>query len=165
MSIYIRKQSTDGNVQDTLNAFAVLPKVQKAAIRQRIIELLSLHDGPLFQDETLKRMAFHELTKVQMHRPMDIPEFTDFSNFEEHCRNVSGMLNHVRDSAPSKTFPSLGLCIEWDSNPGAFLSQSFGIQREDELPHPKRRRPATPKGRVQERIRCSRIPTMFQTRL
>jgi hypothetical protein len=45
----------------------------------------------LFADDELNQAAFYPLTEVQMHLPMSIAEFTDFSCYEEHVGNVSNL--------------------------------------------------------------------------
>lgn len=76
-------------MQPTLNAFAALPRVQRAEVRETIIKNLSSDSSPVFTDANLNKNAFYHAKDVKMHVPMDIPEFTDFSCFEEHVTNVS----------------------------------------------------------------------------
>lgn len=75
--------------QPTLNAFAALPRATRVRTRETIIQLLEDAGSALFTDPAMNRAAFYQLSDVQLHLPMHIPEFTDFSCFEEHVGNVS----------------------------------------------------------------------------
>ncbi|KAJ9640502.1 hypothetical protein H2199_006041 [Coniosporium tulheliwenetii] len=78
-----------GNIfaQETLNDFASLPRDVRWKTREAIIAALSSKDSPLFTNRNVNEGAFHRLQDVEMHLPMQISEFTDFSCFEEHVRN------------------------------------------------------------------------------
>lgn len=57
--------------------------------RDVIQKLLGSGDSELYKDSDLNAEAFHLLGNVQLHLPLQFPEFTDFSAFEEHVGNVS----------------------------------------------------------------------------
>ncbi|KAJ9661601.1 hypothetical protein H2201_006457 [Coniosporium apollinis] len=82
-----------GNIfaQETLNDFASLPRDVRWKTREAIIAALSSKDSPLFTNRDVNEGAFHRLQDVEMHLPMQISEFTDFSCFEEHVRNCCRM--------------------------------------------------------------------------
>ncbi|EMC95503.1 hypothetical protein BAUCODRAFT_543794 [Baudoinia panamericana UAMH 10762] len=87
----VLKTTTAVFAQPTLNAFARQPQDKRAAVRQVVIDLLSNGASPLFANSQINAAAFHDSDKVHLHLPMDIPEFTDFSCFEEHVGNACKM--------------------------------------------------------------------------
>ncbi|KAJ5819415.1 hypothetical protein N7474_005006 [Penicillium riverlandense] len=79
--------------QPTLNTFAALGKDVRRKVREAIIQILQDPESKLFGSENLNSRAFHRLEDVNMHLPMHIPAFTDFSCFEEHVGNCFALSN------------------------------------------------------------------------
>ncbi|KAF4414654.1 fumarylacetoacetase [Fusarium acutatum] len=80
-----------GNVvfsQPHLNAFAALAESTRSRTRARIAELLADGSSDLWKNEDLVNAAFHLQADVQMHLPIDVTEYTDFSCFEAHGDNI-----------------------------------------------------------------------------
>ena len=103
--------------QTSLNSFAALPKETRSAIRNKIIDILQEGNSTLFSDPVFNNEAFYEQCKVQMHLPMQVGDFTDFSCSRTHVDNVSLPLPYVH-------YPSRGLTIQvfthgWHSRRGS----------------------------------------------
>jgi fumarylacetoacetase len=71
-----------------LNAFAASPLSARVAIREKIIEVLSNGDSIIFKDSSVHEEVFFARQNVELHLPIDVSEFSDFSCYEEHVGNV-----------------------------------------------------------------------------
>ncbi|GAA5984664.1 hypothetical protein JCM10908_003449 [Rhodotorula pacifica] len=69
--------------QPTLNAFAALPSGTRSAIRAEIQKLFSSNSEDRF-DEALRKRVVHDIRDVEVHLPMQIPDFIDFSVYPAH---------------------------------------------------------------------------------
>jgi fumarylacetoacetase len=78
------------NKQTSLNAFAALEAKTRTAVREQIIAAV-VNDGNEKEKKKKKipETSLYRLADVQMHLPVEIPEYTDFFCSLEHCRNVS----------------------------------------------------------------------------
>ncbi|MDT2020152.1 fumarylacetoacetase [Methylocella sp. CPCC 101449] len=60
-------------------------------VRRKISELLR-HDSPTLRDnEALAKRALIPMKNVKLHRPVDVPGYTDFYSSREHATNVGTM--------------------------------------------------------------------------
>ncbi|HEV2574908.1 MAG TPA: fumarylacetoacetase [Beijerinckiaceae bacterium] len=67
-------------------------------VRRKISELLR-HDSPTLRDnEALAKRALIPMKNVKLHRPVDVPGYTDFYSSREHATNV-GTMFRGRDNA------------------------------------------------------------------
>ncbi|KAL4918381.1 hypothetical protein BDW62DRAFT_210461 [Aspergillus aurantiobrunneus] len=81
----------------TLNQFAALPKSVHAEVRARLQSIL--HARGL---DALPANARADITTVQLHLPVSIPGFTDFSNSLNHVQNAGRAI--LNDPSPPPGF-------------------------------------------------------------
>lgn len=75
--------------QSTLNAFIEQSPAVWTKVRARLFELFSEEgDGWLRNNQSLRKCCIYDLSKVQMHLPVKIGEYTDFYSSREHATNV-----------------------------------------------------------------------------
>jgi len=75
----------------TLNKFISLGKKTTGAIRNRIIELLSVDNSELQNNQHEKEGALLNMDEVEMLMPVKVPNYTDFYSSIEHATNVGTM--------------------------------------------------------------------------
>ena len=78
------------------NAFMALGKNDWHILRLSLTTLLT--DGALMQSETEKYML--ELSKLEMHMPFHVAEFTDFYSSKDHATNVGTMFRGAENALP-----------------------------------------------------------------
>jgi fumarylacetoacetase len=77
--------------QSALNTFMSLgPQVWQGA-RRTISRLLSAETPALRDDADFKHRALHERSRIQLHLPASIGDYTDFYSSREHATNVGSM--------------------------------------------------------------------------
>ena len=75
--------------QSTLNAFVEQPPSVWPKVRARLTEIFAIDgDGLLRDNQALRDACIHDRSKVQMHLPVKIGEYTDFYASREHATNV-----------------------------------------------------------------------------
>ncbi|KAH8434134.1 uncharacterized protein LDX57_011772 [Aspergillus melleus] len=79
--------------QPTLNDFAALPGHERAAVRRSIQELITTRGSPLY-DEQGQSKYLVQSADVNLHLPMTIGGFTDFSCSLVHMRNAGRIAGH-----------------------------------------------------------------------
>ncbi|CAB9508291.1 Fumarylacetoacetase [Seminavis robusta] len=86
----IRELLPDTFQQSTLNAFVEQSPVVWPKVRARLVELFREDggDGFLRDNQSLQKACMYEGSKVQMHLPVKIGEYTDFYSSREHATNV-----------------------------------------------------------------------------
>jgi len=83
----------------TLNAFMETPHTAWAAVRARLVALLSKSsDAALRENKELQSRCLVRLAEVQMHLPAAIGDYTDFYSSREHATNV-GIMFRGKDNA------------------------------------------------------------------
>lgn len=74
-----------------LNPFIGMGKPFTNAVRERLSELLR-SDNPVLRDNReVLLLALIPVGKVQMHMPVQVPDYTDFYSSEQHAFNVGAM--------------------------------------------------------------------------
>lgn len=79
----------------SLNAFAALGRTAWSAVRRAVSDLLDADNSVLRDNAELQQQVFREQTEVQMERPMDVGDYTDFYSSKEHATNVGIMFRGV----------------------------------------------------------------------
>jgi fumarylacetoacetase len=93
-----------------LNAFAALEAKTRTAVREQIIAAV-VNDGKK-KEKKIPETSLYRLADVEMHLPVEIPEYTDFFCSLEHCRNVSPLLSYlVQGSYVGRRYPSQDLYV------------------------------------------------------
>ncbi|XP_049459188.1 fumarylacetoacetase isoform X2 [Epinephelus fuscoguttatus] len=77
--------------QPTLNAFMALGYEAWKEARRTLQRLLSASESTLRDDVSLRSRAFVHQSKVTMHLPADIGDYTDFYSSRDHATNVGIM--------------------------------------------------------------------------
>ncbi|KAJ4079880.1 hypothetical protein NW760_015242 [Fusarium oxysporum] len=80
-------------VSTTLNQLAKLEYGVRQRLRLRLLQLLSTADSPLFKNASTNSQVFIKAQDVHMNKPVEIPEFTDFSSSNTHIQNMSRVFN------------------------------------------------------------------------
>jgi len=86
--------------QPTLNAFIEHPRPVWILLRQRLVDLFTVH-GPvdkLRTNENLQKTAFFSASSVSMKLPLNIGDYTDFYSSREHATNC-GIMFRGKDDA------------------------------------------------------------------
>jgi fumarylacetoacetase len=81
-----------------LNAFMALGPAVWAATRARLSALLSQADATLRDDAALRAKALVAMAKATLHRPFDVPGYTDFYASKEHATNVGSMFRDPKNA-------------------------------------------------------------------
>lgn len=84
--------------QETLNTFMSLGKPAWQVARRIIQDLLKADNPTLRDDGELRGRALHPLSKVHLHLPAHIGDYTDFYSSREHATNV-GVMFRGRENA------------------------------------------------------------------
>ncbi len=77
--------------QSELNAFIALGKPVTNAVRERVSDLLNVTNTELQGNAALRDKALIAQRDVQMLRPVNVPNYTDFYSSREHATNVGMM--------------------------------------------------------------------------
>lgn len=75
----------------TLNEFIALGKETTSKVRRRIIEIFSMENPELRDDEEAIFAILHKISDVEMMMPVDVGDYTDFYSSKEHATNVGIM--------------------------------------------------------------------------
>jgi len=76
--------------ESILNRFLEHEKPVWTAVRNRLVDLLTCHDD-LKSNSQLQKAAFHDISRVQLHLPIQVGDYTDFYSSREHATNVGTM--------------------------------------------------------------------------
>ena len=82
---------------DTLNDFVSFPKPVWMSVRNRIIFLFSKANR-LSNSPALQKACLHDMNKVTLHLPVQVPDYTDFYSSRDHATNV-GIMFRGKDNA------------------------------------------------------------------
>jgi len=77
--------------QPSLNSFIGLGKRRTRAVRYRIMELLHAENAMLRDNRAAVELALIHKDEVEMLRPVNVPNYTDFYSSIEHATNVGTM--------------------------------------------------------------------------
>ncbi len=90
---YFKEQNLPNDIfkQNTLNNFIGLGKTVTNSVRQKIIELFSLDNNKLQNNEMDKMNCLILMSSVEMLMPVKVPNYTDFYSSIEHATNVGTM--------------------------------------------------------------------------
>jgi len=83
--------------KDTLNDFVSFPRPVWVNVRNRIIFLFSKANR-LATNPALQKACLHDINKVTMHLPVEVPDYTDFYSSRQHATNV-GIMFRGKDNA------------------------------------------------------------------
>jgi fumarylacetoacetase len=100
-----------------LNEFMALGRLAWGEARAAIQELLRADRPRLRDDGELRGRAFHERSKVTLHLPAEIGDYTDFYSSREHASNVGAMF---RD-------PAKPLLANWLHLPVAYHGRASSV--------------------------------------
>jgi len=103
--------------KDTLNDFIGLGKECTNAVRERIIELLSVGNPELQSRADVLSPALIPMQAVTMHMPVEVGDYTDFYSSKEHASNIGSLL---RD-------PQNPLLPNWKHLPVAYHGRASSI--------------------------------------
>ncbi len=75
-----------------LNKFMALGKKSTNAVRNQLSSLFALdQDSSLSGDADLQKVAFHQISEVEMLMPVKVGDYTDFYSSREHATNIGTM--------------------------------------------------------------------------
>ncbi len=75
-----------------LNKFMALGKKSTNAVRNQLSSLFALdQDSSLSGDADLQKVAFHQISEVEMLLPVKVGDYTDFYSSREHATNIGTM--------------------------------------------------------------------------
>lgn len=103
--------------EEVLNPFISLGKSVTNAVRERVSDLLNQTNSELRDNERVRKDALIPMSRVQMHMPVKVGDYTDFYSSEEHARNVGSMF---RD-------PDNALLPNWKHLPVGYHGRSSSI--------------------------------------
>ena len=103
--------------EEVLNPFISLGKGVTNAVRERVSDLLNQTNSELRDNERVRKDALIPMSRVQMHMPVKVGDYTDFYSSEEHARNVGSMF---RD-------PENALMPNWKHLPVGYHGRSSSI--------------------------------------
>jgi len=84
--------------QKYLNDFLSLGKKKGGEVRERISELLQVHNQELQGNRAAREIALIPMSEVQMQLPVRIGNYTDFYSSEEHATNVGTMFRDPKNA-------------------------------------------------------------------
>jgi len=84
--------------QKYLNDFLSLGKKKGGEVRERISELLQVHNQELQGNGAAREIALIPMSEVQMQLPVRIGNYTDFYSSEEHATNVGTMFRDPKNA-------------------------------------------------------------------
>lgn len=103
--------------QNTLNDFMALGKACTSQVRFRIIELFSVENHELKNNQSVRENAIVSIDEVGMLMPVSVGDYTDFYSSIEHATNVGSMF---RD-------PENALFPNWKNLPVGYHGRASSI--------------------------------------
>ena len=103
--------------QKFLNGFFALGRTKVREVRERVSELLRNDNDELRSNVGASEIALIPMAEVQMLKPVDIPNYTDFYSSQEHATNIGSMF---RD-------PENALLPNWKYLPVAYHGRASSI--------------------------------------
>lgn len=87
----------DALEQSTLNTFAALPKPTQSKVREHIQDLIRKDDNLT----SLPKGAAKHISEINMHLPVEVGDFTDFSCSHHHVQNAAEAMTGQRSTPPA----------------------------------------------------------------
>jgi fumarylacetoacetase len=84
--------------QEYLNDFIALGRKKTGEVRERLSELLQIDNDELQGNVAAREMALIPMAEVEMRKPIQIPNYTDFYSSKEHATNVGTMFRDPKNA-------------------------------------------------------------------
>lgn len=110
-----------------MNDFAALPAATHSQVRLAIQELFGASTASLRDNAELRARAIHSLDSIQVHLPLEIPDFVDYSVFPAHGRGAGRAIFGEGTPLP----PS------WNTLPMAYNGRAGTVSVKEEIVRPQ----------------------------